>query len=141
MMKKILLVALMSTGYIATYSQVGDLQKQCVSRLLVCMHAERGGPRYPELMNCISPMYLQENHIDRETHKVNNYTIWGFVIDNYTEADSIVTARIYGEKKSWMYNITFKVTMENNRPYIWPSSFDSEWIHPWWTVEEGHDRH
>jgi hypothetical protein len=113
------------------WAQNGSGEKQMVAKFLSFMHAERG-PNYPEMMNCISPAYLKENNIDKKAYKVNNYTIWGFTIESFSEEDNIVYAKIYGQKRSWGYSLGFKVSKENGRFYIVPSSFDTEWIHPWW---------
>lgn len=113
-------------------SQVGDKEKQFVVKFLSFMHAERG-TNYPEMMNRISPNYIKENNIDTKTHQVNNYTIWGFIIESYSESDSLITAKIFGQKHAWAYRLTFKLSTENDRLYILPASFDEAWIHPWWT--------
>jgi hypothetical protein len=141
MKKKIILVMLLAMGYsvivrsqTANVQPVGIKEKQLVARFLSYMHAERG-PNYPEMMNCISPAYIKENTIDRSNYKVNNYTIWGFTIVDYSETESMVTTKVYGQKKAWTYELTFKVSTENGKQYIVPASFDTEWIHPWWTVD------
>jgi hypothetical protein len=132
-MKKLLFAFFMVVllGQQGVWAQNGNGEKQMVARFLSFMHAERG-PNYPEMMNCISPAYLKENNIDVKAYKVNNYTIWGFNIESFSETDQIVYANIYGQKKSWGYHLGFKVSKENGRFYIIPSSFDTEWIHPWW---------
>jgi len=109
-------------------------QKRVVNHLLSFMHVERG-TNYNEMMSCISPKYIAENKIDKSTYKVNNYTIHGFTIDSYSEADMIVSAMVYGEGKSWSHALTFKVSFEDGKWYIWPGSHDTEWIHPWALVD------
>ena len=115
-------------------SQSGNKEKQFVAKFLSFMHAERG-TNYPEMMKCISPNYLKENNIDLNTHKVNNYSIWGFTIESYYAEENLITVKIFGQKHAWAYRLTFKLSNENERLYILPSSFDDEWIHPWWSSE------
>lgn len=132
-MKKIaiILVAATISCMALVNAQGGNLEKQFVAKFLSYMHAERG-TNYPGLMSCISPNYLKENNIDKEKYKVNNYTIWGFTIDSFDETENIVYTKVYGQKRSWTYKLTFKLSKENGKFYIIPSSSDTEWIHPWW---------
>lgn len=132
--KYIVLIVLATICTTTLKSQTGNVEKQFVAKFLSFMHAERG-PNYPEMMNCISPNYLKINNLDKSNLKVNNYTIWGFTIVSYSETDSMASAKVYGQKHSWTYILTFKLSKENNRFYILPASHDSQWIHPWWTVE------
>ncbi len=135
-MKNILIlmavVSLMACGS-AKFSQTGQKEKQKVSDFLACMdHAS--GPKYIEMMNCISPQYLKQHGIDRSAYKVDNYSIYGFSIESYTR-DGMVTAKVWGEARKWVHKLTFKLTKSGGKIYIIPSEHSDKYISPWWSRE------
>ena len=136
MKKTFILIIFLVIGFSTTLkSQVGgNKEKQFVAKFLSYMHMERG-TNYPAMMDCISPSYMQENKLEKSNYKVNNYSIWGFTIESYSDSNRVVTAKVYGEKRSWAHRLTFNVVEENGKLYIQPGSHDEQWIHPWLTSD------
>jgi len=87
------------------------------------------------MMACISPAYISDNKINIADSKVNNYTIWGFSIVSYYASTGIVVTKIWGEGKSWIHELDFKVVKENGCLYLMPSQFSESYIDPWFGLK------
>jgi hypothetical protein len=112
------------------FSKTGDKEKKFISDFLECMD-HGSGPKYTEMMDAISPMYIKEKNINKSMYKVDNYTIWGYSIETYTN-DGLVSAKVWGEDRKWVHLLTFKLRHEGGKLYLIPSDHSDSYIYPWW---------
>lgn len=137
-MKRYLLISLIAlfamSSSQAFAQKSGKKQIAFVSTFLTYMDHEKG-PKYTEMMGCISPEYIKKNNIDVNETKVNNYSVWGYKIMSFDAKTNIVVARIWGENKKWMHELTFKILKEGKKMYFDPSEYSDGYIDPWYTVK------
>jgi hypothetical protein len=133
-MKKILaliFIAMVAVSCSNTkFSKTGDKEKKFVSEFLDCMY-HGSGPKYKEMMNAISPMYIKKKNINKDDYKVDNYTIWGYSIETY-ENNGLISAKVWGEDRKWVHLLTFKLSIEGGKLYLIPSANSDSYISPWW---------
>ncbi|MBN2571815.1 MAG: hypothetical protein JXA68_06775 [Ignavibacteriales bacterium] len=110
-------------------SSDGAPEKQFVSAFLDIMIEEERD--YDKMMEFLSPSFIEENSVSN--FKVNSYFPTGYSIDSYS--DGVTKAQIWGEEKSWVHLLTFKVVIENEKYYLYPGGASDEWIDPWFEVE------
>jgi hypothetical protein len=131
-MKKILLIlaacVLAFTCNAQKFSSKGTKEKKFVGTFISYMQS---GPDYAKLMDCISPEYIRKNGIEESKFKVDNYQVWGYSLESYSR-DGLVTLKIWGDKRSWVHQLTFKLSKEKGKLYIVPSAFTHDYISPWW---------
>jgi hypothetical protein len=112
------------------FSTSGDEEKKFISNFLSYMdHSSE--PAYDDMMRCISHQYISKNKIDKAHFKVDNYTIWGYSIEDYHN-DGKVTAKVWGNERGWIHLLTFKLSKESGKLYIVPSQHSTDYISPWW---------
>ncbi|MBN1638273.1 MAG: hypothetical protein JW866_04865 [Ignavibacteriales bacterium] len=109
-------------------SDDGTPEKTFVTSFLNLMIEEERD--YEQMREFISPSYLIEKNA--HDYKVNSYFPVGFSVDSYNEG--VIITQIWGEDKSWVHQLTFKVVIENEKYYLYPSSNDGEWIDPWFGI-------
>lgn len=89
-----------------------------------------------KLMEFISPKYLSDNYLDKTKYNVNLYYPKGYKIESTDNNTNRVTVLIWGENKSWMHRLVFKMSLENGKYYCYPSQYTtSMYIYPWESVE------
>ncbi|MEI6122674.1 MAG: hypothetical protein WCQ95_03525 [Bacteroidota bacterium] len=138
MKKSIVLILVLSLfGFAcstAKLTKTGDTEKKYVSDFLSYMdHKDK--PQYKNMMDCISPSYIKKNTINISNYKVNNYSIWGYSVDSYSQYDGMVVAKIWGEDKKWIHELTFKLVKEKGKLYLLPSKHSEDYIDPWFLVK------
>jgi ABC-type glycerol-3-phosphate transport system substrate-binding protein len=137
-MKKFLLIIfallIAGAGVYGQASPSGKKEKKLVEKFLTYMQGEKA-PAYDKMMKSISKEYIKENNLKVEDYKVDNYTIHGHSIEAYNAATGIVTAKVWGEDRSWVHRLFFKVVKEGGKLYIFPSGHSDAYIFPWWDRE------
>ncbi len=118
----------------AKLTKTGDAEKKYVSTFLSYM-VQSTGPQYKKMMECISPAYIKKNNINTAEYKVDNYTIWGYSVESYSQNDGLVVTKIWGENKKWVHQVTFKLVKENGKLYLEPSKYSDTYIDPWDSVK------
>jgi hypothetical protein len=127
----IILIALITFSCkTAQFSSTGDKEKKFISDFLSCMSKDNG-PKYKEMMDCISPKYIKDNNINVTNFKVDNYTLWGYSIESYTKG-GMITAKVWGQNREWVHLLTFKLSKEGGKTYLVPSEHSDTYISPWW---------
>ncbi len=83
----------------------------------------------------IAPSYYKKYSIDPFVFLVNSYTPFGYSIES-VDSKGIVTAKIWGEDRAWVHELTFKVVEENGLLYVMPGKHypDTEYVDPWFSV-------
>lgn len=134
-MKKILILLLTAVFAISCgtskFTTNGDKEKKFVSDFLTFMNKGKS-PDYQGMMNCISPAYIKEKGIDISKSKVDNFTLWGYSIESYSN-QGIVVVKIWGKDREWVHELTFKLSKEKGKLYFVPSEFSDNYISPWWS--------
>lgn len=110
-------------------SSDGEPEKAFVKSFLTLMLQDERD--YDEMRKFIASSFLKENNA--ESCKVNSYFPIDFSIDSYDEG--IIVSKIWGENKSWVHKLTFKVVIENEKYYLYPGGIDGEWVDPWINIE------
>lgn len=133
-MKKIIILCLIALFAIACstskFTSDGAKEKKYIDVFLTYMDVDNG-PEYQNMMNCISPKYIKEKGIEVTDYKVDNYSITGHSIESYT-SEGYVVAKIWGKNRSWVHELTFKLSIEGGKIYIYPSGNSDSYIYPWW---------
>ncbi|MDD5571073.1 MAG: hypothetical protein PHD97_07940 [Bacteroidales bacterium] len=84
----------------------------------------------------ISPSYIKSNYIDIDDYEVNNYVPTNFEIIDCNISTGKVKANIWGNNKSLMHSLIFKIVEENGTLYFYPSKKTESYIYPWDEVIE-----
>ncbi len=129
-----LVTLLISSCATIGFSVSGDKEKQFVSKFLTQMQNDPEGGQ-TEMMKYLSKRYLTQNKIDGTTYDVNYYSLRGFSIESYS-SKGFIKAKIWGEDRSWIHMLTFKLIRENGSMYFQPSKHSDAYVHPWWEVEQ-----
>jgi hypothetical protein len=126
----IVIVLLTVSCSTSKFSTTGEKEKKFIDNFLGYMDKDNG-TQYEPLMDCISPKYIKSNNIDRNTYKVDNYSVWGHSIETYAK-NGMITAKIWGQDRSWVHLLTFKLSIEGGKFYLMPSAHSDNYISPWW---------
>lgn len=96
---------------------------------------QKEGPKRQEMLDCIAPSYITANNLNTGNYKVNNYAIWGFSIESYEPSTGFVITRVWGDGKTWIHELTFKVVKEKGKLYLMPGKHSDAYIDPWFVVK------
>lgn len=116
------------------FSKNGTKEKEFITKLCGYMDHEKG-PMYKELMNCISPEYIKTNGLDISNYKVNNYGVYGSSIESFIAKTGVMKVKIWGENRSWVHLLEFKLVKESGKLYVIPGRHSESYIDPWYSVE------
>lgn len=130
----ILLLVFLGSGCKTTRPAGNSDAEKYVTKFLVYMN-QTDGPKRQEMMDCIAPSYISQHNINTADYKVNNYSISGFSIESYSAADALVIAKVWGEGKKWIHQLTFKVVKEKGSLYLMPGRHSEAYIDPWFAVK------
>ena len=133
MMMLLALAWVLTSCKTASFTSSGEDEKKFVSDFIAFMYHD-SGPKYQEMMNALSPEYIKVNKIDISDYKVNNYSVWGFSIVSYNAGEGLVIAKIWGENRRWVHELTFKLRREKGKLYLVPSAHSESYIDPWYSV-------
>jgi heptaprenylglyceryl phosphate synthase len=111
----------------------GASEKEFITKFISYM--ENVSPDYEGLMNSVSPEYIRTHNIDKSLYKVDNFFVTGKSIEEYS-AEGYVIVKIWGEGRSWVHQLTFKLTREKGKLYIMPSAHSEKYITPWWDKKQ-----
>jgi len=87
-----------------------------------------------EMIAYLSPEYLHENGIVLGQYHVNSYSPVGFSIEDYDAKTGIVRTNIWGEDKSWVHEVIFKLVKEDGRLFLLPGRHSESFVDPWFEV-------
>lgn len=84
----------------------------------------------------IAPSYYKSNDIDPYNYQVNSYTPKGYSVGKM-DRRGYIKAKIWGEDRGWVHELTFKVVEEGGLFYVMPGKHYSgtEYVDPWYSVE------
>ncbi|MBN2662326.1 MAG: hypothetical protein JXR68_01645 [Bacteroidales bacterium] len=117
-------------------SKSGDKEIKLVEQFLDDMVAgiDDFTPKYRSI---IAPSYLKSNKLDIKDYSINRYYPDGYSIVSYNPANGYVITNIWGEKKTWIKELTFKVVKENGKLYLYPLKHTNMmYIHPWFEIKD-----
>ncbi|MEI6765388.1 MAG: hypothetical protein WCM76_07080 [Bacteroidota bacterium] len=131
----ILVIALlMGAGCSNKFSKSGKKEKEFVTGFLKLMDQENER-QYTKMMNCISKKYIADNNIDVKQYKVDNYSIFGFEIISYDSRNGLIVTKVWGKEKSWIHQLTFKLSKESGKLYLVPMKHSDSYIKPWYEAK------
>ncbi len=137
-MKRILVLvaffALVSISCTTSKIVKGDKEKKFVSTFLGYMD-HKNEPNHKNMLVFIAPSFIKANNINTSDCKVNNYSFYGFNIESFNATSGIVITKIWGENKSWIHELDFKVMKEKGKLYLMPSKYDENYIDPWISIK------
>ena len=81
----------------------------------------------------IDPLFLGKEGLIGDDYFVDAYSLHGYNVESYK--DGIVTVLIWGEEKSWMHRLHFKLTKDKAQLFVVPSLYEDQYVTPWWTVD------
>ncbi|MHB1277992.1 MAG: hypothetical protein ACYC1Q_06305 [Bacteroidia bacterium] len=83
----------------------------------------------------IAPSYYKKYSIDPFVFLVNSYSPVGYSIES-VDSKGIVKAKIWGEDRGWVHELTFKVVEESGLLYVMPGKHypETEYVDPWFSV-------
>jgi hypothetical protein len=116
------------------FSKDGSKEKKFVTQFCSYMDQE-SGPKYKEMMDCISPTYIRENNISTSSYKVNNYSIYGSSIESFIAKTGAMKVKVWGEKRAWVHLLEFKLVKEKGKLYLYPGNHSDSYIDPWFKVD------
>ena len=82
----------------------------------------------------IDPEFIHKYQLSSKDYKVNNYRAYAFLVQSYLADKQQVVVYIWGEEYEWINKLTFQIAERDERYYIQPSRFESNYLDPWHTV-------
>ncbi len=137
-MKKIIYVLLSisilsACGLSKKFSKSGVEEKKVVSEFLDYMVDGASQNRYRSF---IAPSYAKENDIDIYNYRINTYSPVDYKIISYDRENGLITTHIWGEDRSWVHELVFKLVKEHNKIYLYPKKHTDSYIHPWYKSDQ-----
>lgn len=130
----VIIALLISAGCSDKFSRSGEKEKQFITNFLNLMNQENGR-QYTKMMNYISKKYIADNGIDIKKYKVDNYSIYGFEIISYDMRNGLIVTKVWGKEKSWIHQLTFKLSKERGKLYLVPMKHSDSYIKPWYEAK------
>jgi len=128
----ILLFVVSACGAGNRLSREGTGEKEFVSRFLNLMTNSYDNDE--EMIAFLAPSYITANNITLDKFNVNAYSPTGFSIQAYDPKTGIITTRIWGEDRSWVHEVLFKLVIENDQLYLMPGRHSESFVDPWFEV-------
>ena len=113
-------------------SREGVDEQEFVGRFLTLMINSYDNDQ--EMVAYLAPSYLKDNAIVLDTYHVNSYSPVGFSIEEYNAKDGLVRTLIWGDERSWVHEVIFKLVKEDAQLYLMPGRHSESFVDPWFEV-------
>ena len=128
----LLLFVVTACGTSNKLSRDGLDEKEFVGRFLALMVNSYDND--VDMIAFLSPSYLKENEITLGKYSVNSYSPVGFSIEEYDPKAGVVRTHIWGDERSWVHEVIFKLVKEDGALYLMPGRHSDSFVDPWYEV-------
>lgn len=115
-----------------SFTSTGYEEKKLVEEILQIMVDQNSAST--QLKPYIAPSYYTTYNLSKETYLIDNYSPKGYEIKSYNSSTGIINAEIWGNNRSWVHKLTFKLVKENGGLYVYPEKHSDSYIKPWYRV-------